>query len=253
MNIGPRGIGIALSKAARLDIEPLCVLSSKELPEGSVPLTSIHGCVARAIYTLARKRGPIAYIDESSLKGCCPGGQSWLGYRPFSPKLKHFISQGAEDFRGGRAEFLKRNPEMVDHSWRNIGNIVPLEGHLVVAPCHMVETEAVSIIVLGSAEQIRNISSLVHFGTDDVFGAVIAPWGPACAQMVTYAAGMAERSPRESASLGSMDPTVNSWFPRDEMFVSIPYKVAKRMFEDLDSSFLVRNPGVAMPECRDRI
>ena len=88
-----------------------------EAPEGAMPLTSIDGCVAKAIYALASDGGRVAYIGESTLKGCCPGGRSWLGYRPFAPDLEHFISQGDEGFRGGRAEHLKRSPGTVRDSW----------------------------------------------------------------------------------------------------------------------------------------
>ena len=154
---------------------------------------------------------------------------------------------------GGRAEHLKRDPETVDGSWKRVGKLTALAENTAIAPCHLASGKAECLILFGTAEQVRNLSSLVHFGTDDVFGAVIAPWGPACAQMITYAAGLAEHAPKDTAFLGSMDPTVNPWLPRDVMYISLPFGLARRMCEDLPTSFLMKHPETAMPSDRERI
>ena len=37
-----------------------------------------------------------------------------------------------------------------------------------------------SVLMFGTAEQVRNLCALNHFCTADVFGSCIIPWGPTC-------------------------------------------------------------------------
>ncbi|HEX3014625.1 MAG TPA: DUF169 domain-containing protein, partial [Methanobacterium sp.] len=110
-----------------------------------------------------------------------------------------------------------------------------------------------SIICFGNGEQIRNLSSLIHFRTKNPFNAINIPFGPACATLVTYPAGMAEKAPKETAFVGPVDPTGNVWFPPEYMAIGIPLKIATRMHEDLNNSFAARRPEVASPKIRDKI
>ena len=79
------------------------------------------------------------------------------------------------------------------------------------------------------------------------------PFGPACATLVTYPAGMAEKAPKETAFVGPVDPTGNRWFPPEYMAISIPLKIATGMHEDLNNSFAAKRPEVAFPKIRDEI
>jgi hypothetical protein len=79
------------------------------------------------------------------------------------------------------------------------------------------------------------------------------PFGPACSTFVTYPAGMAEKAPKETAFVGPVDPTGNSWFPPEYMAIGIPFEIAARMHQDLEDSFAVKRPEVAFPKIRDDI
>jgi hypothetical protein len=67
---------------------------------------------------------------------------------------------------------------------------------------------------------------------------------------VSYAAGMVEKAPIDTVFVGPCDPTGNAWFPQDYLSLAIPIKIAARMAEDLDSSFITKRPSVAYPEER---
>jgi hypothetical protein len=249
----PMQIGETLSKAGMLKMEVLCVYSSASLPEGAVPLAKINRCVTKAIMSLAIGDRPPAYISNEALGGCCPGGQSWLGYIEFPQLLKHFISTGHKDFRNGAAEYLKMSPELVDESRANIGKITPLPGNLIIRHCMDLEEDpgVRSFLLFATAEQTRNICALNHFCTSDAFGSAIIPWGPTCASFITYPAGMAEKAPKDALFVGPVDPTGNEWFPTDLMAISMSMATARRLCDACEQSFISKRPKVAYPEKRE--
>jgi len=130
--------------------------------------------------------------------------------------------------------------------------VTPIDKLIVVRPCADLTNEdprVKSIICFGTAEQVRNMISLIHFRSLDPFRDTLVPQGAACASFVTYAAGMVENSPRDAVFVGPSDPTGNNWFPQDYLSLTIPIKVARRM-ADLEESFIMRRPAVAYPEQR---
>ncbi len=81
---------------------------------------------------------------------------------------------------------------MVEESNRISGKITPLAKNIVFRPCADLEENdpgVVSVICLGTAEQIRNIFALNYFTSMDIFGSIIVPSGSACATLVTYPSG----------------------------------------------------------------
>jgi len=251
----PKQIGETLANAGRLKLEVLCVYGSASLPDGAVPLAKINRCVTKAIMSLAAGDRPPAFINNQSLGGCCPGGQSWLGYVEPPPLLKHFISTGHTDFRHGAAEHLKMSPQLVDESRANIGRITPLPGNLIIRPSKELEDDpgVRSFLLFATAEQTRNICALNHFCTSNAFGSAIIPWGPTCASFITYPAGMAEKAPRDAVFVGPVDPTGNEWFPQDLMAISMSIATARRLCDASELSFLAKRPKVAYPEKRETL
>jgi hypothetical protein len=250
-------VGSKLTQAGRLKIRPLCVYGSEKIPEGVVPSTSISRCIARAILTLAlREKTPPIYVAAGMRERCCPGGLAHFGFIEFDPGIKYFVSTGSKGFRRGAAEFLRASPELVEENQRLMGKITPLGKYVVIRPCADLVDEdpgVRSILCFGMAEQIRNMCSLVHFRSRDPFREVVVPQGASCASFVSYAAGMVEKAPADAVFVGPSDPTGNSWFPPDHLSLAIPLKMARRMSEDLDSSFIVKRSAVAYPKHRTTV
>ncbi len=249
-------IGKSLKIGGKLNTNPLAVYSSETVPEGAVPMCSLDRCVAKAIMlaSINENQAPL-YIGKDTLRGCCPGSMTYLGFTKPLKFIKYFVSTGNEKFRGGEAEYLKAGPEYVEGFLESIGEISSLGKYLVIAKCEDVEENinVKSIICFGNGEQIRNLSSLIHFRTKNPFNAINIPFGPACATLVTYPAGMAEKAPKDTAFVGPVDPTGNVWFPPEYMSIGIPLKIAEGMHEDLNNSFAVKRPEVASPQTRDKI
>ncbi len=263
-------IGESLKRAGMLETKPLCVYGQDTLPEDAVPMVEVDSCAAKAILTAAMDKDiPPLYMGHDCIKGVCMGGITWLGFaKKLSPYIKYFVSTGHKNFRDGTAEYLKASPELFEKFKESIGPITLPGKYLVVRSYDAFKDDDVnglkssnvsvdknvdfisSFLCFGNAEQIRNLCSLIHFRTLNPFESIIAPFGPACATMVTYPAHMAEKTPKNAAFIGPIDPTGNSWFPTDYMAIGIPFNMAKDMCQDLEDSFAFKRPEVAYPEKR---
>jgi hypothetical protein len=255
MTLSAVDIGRGLAKAGMLETEPLCVHGAENKEDGWVATGDVDRCLMKVIMKLAIHGGPPAYVGEDAKEGCCPGGIAYTGYSGFSERIRYFVSVGRPDGAGG-AEFLKRTPEMVDAMQQAAGKIKPLGRYIVFRPCSSMtgdEHEVKSFLVLGKAESIRNLCALNSFGTSDTFGSAIMPAGSACASLVTYPSGMAPKAPKDCVFIGPTDPTVNLFFPESFLGLAMPRKVAERMVQDIESSFIAKREKVAYPEERTRI
>ncbi|MDK2975270.1 MAG: hypothetical protein PWP08_1641 [Methanofollis sp.] len=249
-------IGERFAAAFRLSAQPLAVYGVEEMPADAVPLPSVNRCIAIAIYRMATREtdAPALYLGEDMKAGCCPGGLAHMGFTERSDDIRWFVSTGRADVRGGAAEYLKADPALVDASFERVGPVTPPGRYLVIRPCRTVTDDAAirSLCFFGTAEAIRNIAALVHFGRADPFSPVIAPWGPACATFVSYPAGMTTGAPHDVTFIGPTDPTVNHALPPDLLGIGIPAAVARRMAGNLDDSFVVRRLNVAFPDHKMR-
>jgi hypothetical protein len=247
-------VGARLAGAGRLTGRPLAIAGSDTVPKGAVPAPTIDRCLAKAIAAVAeRPNTPPIYLGPGALEGCCPAGIAYAGFGEQSGDSRFFISTGAPGVAGGMALHLKADPVLVDASRLAVGEIRPIWEYLVVRPTETYPADAPeprSILLIAQAEPARVLCALAHFGTADVFGAALVPWGAACASFVTYPAGLAEKAPRNAIVLGPTDVSVNLWFPRDAVSLGIPMEVARRMAEQVPDSFLGKRPGMAYPERR---
>jgi hypothetical protein len=248
-----REIGARLSQAGKLESRPLCVYGTDTLPKGAIPMTELNRCAARAIFTLSTRKGaPSIYVGEGYEEGCCPGGLTYFGFMERNPMLKFFLSSGNKDFRGGAAEFLRISPELAERSFEASGKINKLGKYLVVSPSEDIDEDpgVRSFLVFGDSESVRNLCGLVYFRSEGIFSSVLVPGGASCASFITYAAGMAERAPKDAAMVGPVDPTGNLWFPKDHLSLALPIQLARSMALDLDQSFIAKREAIAYPKKR---
>jgi hypothetical protein len=247
-----RMIGKKIANACRLATEPLAVYGSDNIPKGAVHLPVIDRCIAAAMVKMATGKGFSAfYLGGEAKSRCCPGGLSHTGYIERPPAIRFFVSTGNPGIKDAPAEYLKASPDLVDQCFAAEGKITPPGKYLVVQTCASVPdslSTVKAISCFGTTEQIRNLSALVHFDRADPFSPVIMPWGPACATIVTYPAGIAEHAPAESAFIGPQDPTINRALPPDLMAIGLPIAVAGRVAENIDRSFITKRPAVAFPD-----
>jgi len=245
-------LGKRLSTAGRLKLRPLCVYGTDEIPEGAVPSSTVDRCIAKAVYTSALfEETPPLYV-EAAHEQCCSGGLVWMGLAEPHPKLKYFVTVGTPDFHGGAAEHLKASPELFEETMKRAGKITPPGKYTVIGPCtDDIAPEMIrALILFAGSEQIRNLCGLAQFNNSDIFFKTVIPGGPTCSMMLAFPAGMAENAPKDSAYVGPVDPTGNSWLPPELMIMGIPAALAQQMAVDLDESFICKRGRIAYPEKR---
>jgi hypothetical protein len=238
-------IADTISAAVNLETKLVCAYGSDRIPEKSIRSSSISNCIASAVYQIAAGKvtRPIYVGDEPGQLFCrCIGGRAWFGYGPFDPSLVGLMATGSEDMDGCAPKHLKESETIASRSYQTVGEVAPLGKYVVMRSCHDMSQDPGTrcIICFAKAAQIRDLCALAHFRRDDVFAAISIPWGPACATMVTYPAGMAENASADRIYAGPTDPSSREWLPEDYMVLGIPLKIARAMAEDMERSFIGR-------------
>ncbi len=251
----PSEIGRKLKQAGRLQSQPLLIYGVETPPKNSISSIDINRCIANAIYSVASDSSfhSSIHIGRDDQKQCCPGGQAWLGYKPFLSHLKYFLSTGTPEFRNGKSEFLISDPDLVDKRLPPAGSITPLGKFIVICRSDEpveADSEIKTFLCFGNSEQIRNLCSLAYFHSNNSYG-VHMPWGPSCASFISYPTGMIETNIKNGVILGPTDPTGNHWFPEDHLSLGIPFQTALQMAKDVGSSFIGKRPKIAFPDRRE--
>jgi hypothetical protein len=91
--------------------------------------------------------------------------------------------------------------------------------------------------LMGSLQVIRN--------PHNVFNLISVPWGPACATLVTYPAGMAGNASLSQIFIGPTDPSARDWLPEDYLAIGIPEDMARKMANDVGRSFLAKRDNIS--------
>ncbi|MCL2156845.1 MAG: DUF169 domain-containing protein [Methanobrevibacter sp.] len=256
--ININNIGKKFKTALKLDKFPLAIYESENIPENAVPMCSVDRCIVKSIFQSSNDENmsPV-YINNKTLKGCCPGAMTYLGFSKPAKFIKYFVSTGKENFRGGEAEYLKASPDEVEKFLNSIGKVKQIENNLIIQRCEDFQNDLEiatksdiilkSLLIFGNGEQIRNLTSLIYFENENTFTGISMPFGPACASFITYPTGMAKKTPKNTSFLGPVDPTGNTWFPSDCLSLAIPIEIAVKLYENIDNSFLSKRPEVAFP------
>lgn len=249
-NQSARFVGAQLARAGRLSLKPLCVYSPKEMPAGTARVSDLikdgERCLAKAILLVAAGEAGSVGVTAGE-KGYCFGAVTFLGFGEMSEQLVIDVAVSGEG-----AAYMKATPEVCKETVKSIGKITPPGEHIVVSNCEAAgDLRPLSYLCFGSAEEIRNLCGLAHFGSGSAFGQIDAPWGSNCSLFITYPAGMAAGAPKDKAFLGPTAIDGNPWFPADLMSLGIPAAIAERMAGEVDSSFVTMRPEMAYPAERD--
>jgi hypothetical protein len=247
MNMVPLSImqiGAALSRAVNLKTKPVCVYGSDRVPEKGIRSASIGHCLASSMYKIAVGliNDPVYVGNEPNQLFCrCIGGPAWFGYCSFDPSLPGLMSTGSR-MTDCAPKHLKENEKIALETYKAVGRITPLGKYAIMRSCDdMHEDPGVKCLVcFASGEQVRDLCALAHFGSRDVFNSISIPWGPACATLVTYPAGMAESASPDRIYIGPPDPSAREWLPENYMAMGIPAGIARMMAKDWARSFLAK-------------
>jgi hypothetical protein len=241
-----REIGRILAEAVDLEAKPVCVYGADRIPERGMRTYSISHCLASAMYQMATgaRSGPLYAGYEQDQPFCrCMGGPAWFGYSSFDPRLMSLLASGSKELNVFKPKYLKENRDVAEKTISAMGKVTPLGRYVIMSCCSDVHEDlrVKCIVCFASSEQIRDLCALGHFGSHDAFSSISIPWGPSCATMVTYPAGMAENAPPNEIFVGPTDPSAREWLPNEYMAMGIPVKTARMMAEYAGRSFLTKS------------
>ena len=173
LEINETQIARNLAQAGRLKDVPLSIYGSENITKKSASSIDINRCIARAIFSLnTEKEINAIYIEKDEKTSCCPGGQAWFGFKGFMPMLKYFLSTGIESFRNGAAEYLIANPELAEKRLNSAGKIMPIGKYIVIQKSETLSDVIPAVrafLCFGNSEQIRNLTSLFYFRSENSF------------------------------------------------------------------------------------
>lgn len=244
-----RQIGALLADVVNMKTRLVCVYGTDCIPENAVRSSFLSDCLAYNIFQMAdgRVKGPVYTGNEPGQIFCrCLGGPAWFGYKGFDPRLPGLMSTGSEATKQA-GKHLKENENIAYETYQAVGEIKPLGRYVVMRRCDEINDDpgVKCIICFAGGEQIRDLCALAHFGSHDVFNLISVPWGPACATLVTYPAGMAGNAGSARIHLGPTDPSARDWLPENYLAMGIPVEIARKMAGDVERSFLVKRDNVS--------
>lgn len=264
MNETIQRVNETLTQAAKLKTRIIGIYGSATIPEGAVSIASLLAhvwpdpgkCFAKALFTMAMlPEASAIYVGGEASKECCWAAGSWLGYQPMPPRIEEMLSMGNDSENVPTGMCFKDTPALARETLADLGVITPFAPYLVAQPCSSITNPAVelwSVLCFGNSEQIRLLSSLVHFGAKQAFTPILGAWGSGCATFVAYPAGLVSNSPKDSAFISPMAPEAHSWFPEDMLALGIPISIAIRMAENYPRSFAAQHPESTYPANRIR-
>lgn len=237
-------IGEILADLVKMETIPLCVYGSDLLPKNAVKSSLLGDCLAENIYQIAKGRikGPVYAGVEQDRAFCrCIGGPAWFGFEGFDPRLPSLISAVLKDdeLTGKR---LKESEEIAYETLREIGNVRSPGRYVMISRCDDLQNDpgVRCIICFASPGKIMDLCALAHFGSHEALNLISIPWGPACATLITYPAGMTGNGYSSRIFIGPTDPSSRQWLPEDCLAMGIPVEIARKMAEDADKSFLTK-------------
>jgi hypothetical protein len=251
-HVSVKEVGKQLAKAGRLELKPLCVYGSDTIPSGVMKVPDVvktgHRCIAKALLLVAAGEADGVYYGADVIKGICQGSLGWIGLAEFPEEVCDMLSTA-----GDEAMYLKESPACAAWTLKSMGKVTFPHKYLIIQACEKAgDATPLSYLCFGNAEQVRNLCGLVHFGADSPFGQIEAPWGSFCAVFISYPAGMAKGAPKDKVFIGPNAPDGNPLIPADMMAIAIPEKIARRMADDVERSFVVKCPETTYPAEYDR-
>ena len=255
MSVSVKEINEKLAKTGRLTHRIIGVYATDAKPDGAVTtakvITTGGPCLARALFKMASQPGvPAVYIGADVAKESCFGAMIWFGYAPFPPKVENMFTSDAPN---PNSMCIKLNSDVCNATIADMGQFTPAGKYVVMRRLDEISEgmDLKSVLCFGSAEQIRNLGGLIHFGEAKAFAPIVAPWGSGCSTFVAFPAGIASGCPKDTALLSPFVPEGNKWFPADMLALGIPIAMARRMAEGYEASFAARKPEITYPDKKE--
>ncbi len=258
-----------IAETLRLKFEPVAILWSDCLPEGSLQFKGVGAGCIMSMFAQAAAKGKTSAFSKTTF-GCFGGGIG-LGfgkqYENFPlgvEAFKYFLStglesSGKEDMVEGakrlgnkemaeyflKGEGYKKSPNMVGKYLENLPTMDVPSKYVVFKPLRDLAEgeEPVVISFVANPDQLSALITLVNYDKEKNDN-VIVPWGAGCTQIGILAFMEAKsETPRAILGLTDLEPrmAVRGLLGKDILTLTVPYRMFLEMEANVEGSFLERS------------
>lgn len=241
------------------DVEPVDGICPKSAPlptredekNGKVDwaaLNSAQSCVIGLIWRARKKKG-VAYFDREHFG--CLGGAFYLGYMESQlDAIAHYVSTGVPGRMEG--ERYLSSPEVTRQFFDTLKPRPAPAKYCVFKPISLFQGNELPELVMffERPEVMSGLCTMTTFITND-FEAIKTPFGAGCTAIVTWPIKYAEEG-NPKAVLGGWDPSERKHLGHDELSLSLPYEMFKKMVEKWRESFLTTHTWVSLKRRREK-
>lgn len=193
---------------------------------------------------LARQKKKAAWISHEEC-GCMGGGFYSGVYGPYVEMIPLYVSTGIPGTPLDGEHYFP-SPE----SMRNfLADCAPQTGrgkYCVLKPLEQfTETEQpLSVTFFARPEVLTGLYSLAGYATGN-HNVVVSPFGAGCTNIVAWPLVYEQRG-QECAVLGGFDPSARKYMKTDELTLSIPLALYRKMLNVMETSTLTRETWVGV-------
>jgi hypothetical protein len=188
---------------------------------------------------LARKKRKAAWISHEEC-GCMGGGFYAGVYRPFLEMNVFYVSTGVPGTPIEGEHYLP-SPESMRAFMQDTAPPPATGKYCVIKPLEQFAPgeSPLAVTFFARPEAMNGLYSLVCFAAGSHL-AVISPFGAGCGSIIAWPLVYQQRG-EERAVLGGFDLSARKFLKPDELTLSIPLPLYRKMLEAMESSALTRD------------
>jgi len=195
-------------------------------------------CVFGNIW-LARKKKKAAWLSHEEC-GCMGGGYYSGVYAPYLDMNVYFVSTGVPG-TPIEGEHYMPSPESM-HAFMKDCAPPPIPGkYCILKPLEQFTDKEKPLLVAFFArpEVMTGLFSLTTYTVGN-HNAIVSPFGAACTNLISWPLVYKQRGV-ECAVLGGFDPSARKFMKTDELTLSVPLELYRKMLDRMETSALTRD------------
>lgn len=228
-------IGKEFKEKLALQYSAIGLYHDNDKPQDALELKKPgQGCVMPFIFQSAK--GKTFAFSENTMGFPCSA--FYFGYKDWIfPGIEYFLSSGP--FTGRECERFVKTPELTKQYLEGIRMEKKTEGYTIIKPLeNFTENEVPEVVIFfANADQISALVFLAYYDAPESTDRVITRFASACASTVMLPLQYGLKN-EDKAVWGMHDISARAKLPKDLMTFALPFNFLKRIYENLNESFL---------------
>ncbi|MGE5430409.1 MAG: DUF169 domain-containing protein [Syntrophomonadaceae bacterium] len=231
----PGNIGRDFKEKLALKYSAIGLYRDNNKPQDALELKKPgQGCIMPFILQSAKGR---TYAFSQNTMGF-PCSAFYFGYRDWIfPGIEYFLSSGP--FPGRECEKFVKTPELTKKYLEDLRMDEKSEGYTILKPLeNFTENEVPEVVIFfANADQISALVFLAYYDAPEKTDRVVTRFASACASTVMMPLQYGLKN-EDKAVWGMHDISARARLPKDLMTFSLPFNFLKKIYENLNETFL---------------